>query len=76
MTRCSTSRSRPAVCWVASNRVCATQKSGSSPSSPNQYNYACANYLVGLSNSAGLWGSPSVHNGEGYAQLMRGQFYL
>lgn len=59
-----------------SNRVCATQKSGSSPSSPNQYSYACADYSAGVVNSAGLFGYPAAHNGENFSQIMRGQFYL
>lgn len=59
-----------------SNRVCATQKSGSSPSSSNQYSYACADYLAGVVNYNGYYGYPAAHNGEGWSQIMRGQFYL
>lgn len=59
-----------------SNRVCATQKSGSSPGSSNQYSYACANYLAGVLNYNGYFGYPAAHNGESWSQIMRGQFYL
>lgn len=59
-----------------SNRVCATQKGGSSPSSANQYGYACANYLAGVLNYNGYYGYPAAHNGESWSQIMRGQFYL
>jgi hypothetical protein len=59
-----------------SNRVCATQKGGSSPSSPNQYSYACADYMAGVVNYLGLIGYPAAHNGESWSQIMRGQFYL
>ena len=59
-----------------SNRVCATQKSGPNPSSSNQYSYACADYLAGIVNYNGVFGYPAAHNGEGWSQIMRGQFYL
>lgn len=59
-----------------SNRVCATQKSGSDPSSPNQYSYACADYSAGVVNNLNLFGYPAAHNGENFSQIMRGQFYL
>jgi len=59
-----------------SNRVCATQKSGSQPNSPNQYPYACADYRAGVVNVYGLRGYAAAHNGESWSQVMRGQFYL
>jgi len=59
-----------------SNRVCATQKSGSRPNSPNQYPYACADYRAGVVNVDRVRGYPAAHNGESWSQTMRGQFYL
>jgi hypothetical protein len=59
-----------------SNRVCATQKYGSTASSTNQYDYACANYLAARLNPSNYGGYPAVHNGESWSQIMRGQFYL
>lgn len=59
-----------------SNRVCATQKGGIYPSSPNQYAYVCADYLASALNPNNWYGYPAVHNGENWSQIMRGQFYL
>jgi hypothetical protein len=58
-----------------SNRVCATQKWGSSAGSTNQYSWACADYLAERWNGNGYVGFPAVRNAEGWSQLMRGQFY-
>jgi hypothetical protein len=59
-----------------SNRVCATQKSGPNPSSPNQYNYSCANGDAGVVNYLSLFGYAAAHNGENWSQIMEGLFYL